>query len=243
MGPSFRPLSSKFSNISDDELDAEREKFILAREKMEARLKAEVDRLRALEAQLKEEEMQRKQEMDHRLSLGSRGGPSYKLDDPNVAASMSGSLLAKLRAAGITDLSNLDEKAILALNLSEEELNELLGAVYLAKYLKASPGLCKALKKLGQDPLTLWKLQYQDVQNLDLSEDLKKELFGHVLEQRNSFVANVEIPTSRKIILKGWKDENLAFLQRHEYDLVTKDFESKRKLTSYIDKLRAGSYV
>ena len=184
--------------------------------------------------------MIRRQEVDHKLTLGSRGGPAYNLDDPDIAGSLSGSLLDKLRAAGITDISMLEEKDILALGLSEDELNELLDAIYLAKYLKASPKLVKFLKDTGQDPLTLWQLNYQDVNKMDLPDKLKKELFGHVLGQQTSFVSNLEIPTSRNIILKGWKDENLAFCARHDAKLVTKNFQAKEELNDYIEKLRAG---
>ena len=209
--------------------------------KDEERIRKEEERMRKEEGRMrKEEERMRKDDKDHSLPLGLRGGPSYSLDDPNIAALLSASISSKLTAAGITDICTLDEQAILSLNLSNKELDELLRAIYLAKYLKASPELCRALKEMGQDPLSLWKLEYLDVQNMDISEALKKELFGLVLEQRNSFVANVETPTSKKIILKGWKDENLAFLQKHEYKPVTRDFESKKELTKYIDKLRAG---
>lgn len=207
---------------------------------MEARLKAELARLQKLEDTLKQEEMNRKQELDHSLRLGSRGGPAYNLDDPDVAGALSGSLLDKLRAAGIMDISMMEEKDILALGLSEDELNELLDAIYMAKYLKASPKLAKFLKSVNQNPLTLWKLNYNDVNKMELSDELKKELFGHVLDQQTSFIANLEMSTSRKIIMKGWKDENLAFLPQHDAELVTENFEARKELLEYIEKLRAG---
>jgi len=208
------------------------------------RLKEEAERLRremlALEARLREEEEKRKLEAEHRLTLGSRGGPGYSLDDPDIAACLTAPLLAKLRANGVTDLTTLDEEQIRALKLTDEEQHELLGAIYLAKYLRASPALMLYLKKSGISPLTLWKLNYNDVEAMELNASLKKELFGHVMEQKNSFVANVEIPTTRQIILKGWKDENLAFLPVHDARLVTKDFAAKEELNDYIDQLRAG---
>ncbi|XP_063685319.1 uncharacterized protein LOC134819322 isoform X4 [Bolinopsis microptera] len=234
------PAKKKAGSKDDEGISREEKEELLAeRDAMQARLKAELARLKALEAALKEEEHLRRLEVDHKLTLGSRGGPAYNLDDPDVAGCLSGSLLAKLKAAGITDISMLEEKDILALGLNEEELNQLLDAIYMAKYLKASPRLAKFLKDTGYNPLELWKLNYQDVNKMALPEKLKKELFGHVLGQQTSFVANLEIPTSRNIILKGWKDENLAFTARHDAKLVTKNFHAKEELTDYIDKLRA----
>ena len=141
---------------------------------------------------------------------------------------------------GVTDITELTEEQILALGLNEVELNELLDAIYLAKYLKASPALMAMLRSQNINPLTLWKMNYDEVNSLEISEPLKKELFGHVMSQQNSFVANVEIPSARRIIIKGWKDENLAFLPRHDVKLVTKDHEAKEELNEYIIKLRAG---
>ena len=233
-------MVSSVSEDGDSLSSEEKEALIAERDAMEARLKAELARLKALEKALKDEEMIRRQEVEHKLTLGSRGGPAYNLDDPDIAGTLSGSLLDKLRAAGITDISMLEEKDILALGLTEDELNNLLDAIYMAKYLKASPQMVKFLNSICQDPLKLWKLNYQDVNNFGLTDQLKEELFGHVLNQQASFVANVEIPTSRKIILKGWKDENLAFTPRHDAKLVTENFQAKEELISYIDKLRAG---
>ena len=164
---------------------------------------------------------------------------TYSLD--NLKDILSASLLDKLRKMGVTDITELTEEQILALGLNEVELNELIDAIYLAKYLKASPALMAMLKNQNINPLTLWKMNYNEVNALEISEPLKKELFGHVMSQQNSFVANVEIPTSRKIIMKGWKDENLAFLARHDAKLVTKDNEAKEELNAYIVKLRAGT--
>ena len=189
---------------------------------------------------MRADEERRRELAEHRLKLGSRSSRAYRLDDPDIAASLSGSLLHKLQAAGISDITKLEEADILALGLSEEELNELLNAIYLAKYLQASPALMRFLKETGQNPLTLWKLKYDDVNAMDLSDKLKEELFKHVLTQQRSFVANVEIPTARNIILKGWRDENLAFMPRHDARLVTKDFAAKEELNTYIDLLRAG---
>ena len=232
-------------NLVSDENDIEELERLLAAEKEKLRLEKD-----KLEAYIEHEDRMRvKSSRDEKrriMGISHVDNPehiSLALDDPKVTNMLSSALFDKCKKFGIADISSFNEQQILALGLNSDEMNELLDLKYLSKYLNMSPDLINdVINVAGIKPLSLWKLSYEDVNRLNICQPKKRELFGHVLSQKNSFVANVNEVTATNVVLKDLSDRELAFLSNSKVDEVSHDALSKRSLTRYINKLRQGLY-